>query len=242
MRHVRRVFPATIHAPEPALGITALVPLAAATLLLTALLGAYRFDWPLSPATWNLARGSGLTLYLLSWWLLVSGLAGKAHLLRRSGHRQITLSLHTYAAHLWLGMLIVHVLALVADPTIYFGPRETLLPFRSPWREPWTGFGIAAAEIGVIILASSFLLRLLGYRAWKAIHWLSLPVFAMGLAHGLGVGTDRNSLPIFLLYLATASVAVFLAFYRLATCDARARARDARATPEPAIPRSESAH
>src|SRR5690606_22691689 len=107
--------------------------------------------WSVSPLTWYLARGSGITLYLLSWFLVASGLGGMSRLFGQTGARGVVMSVHAYAFHLWYGMLALHVVSLMADSTLRFGLVESLVPFRSPWREPWTGLGVIAAELGLLV-------------------------------------------------------------------------------------------
>ena len=141
------------------------------------------------------------------------------------------LSLHAYIFHLWYGMLAIHMLSLVADPTIFFGVKELIIPFRSDWREPWTGLGTLAAIGGLVVGASTAVRRVLGYRAWKALHWLSMPVFVMALAHGLGAGTDRTSFTMFMIYLVTGGWTFVLLIYRLTKIRARSQARARRLSP-----------
>ncbi len=181
------------------------------------LLASALFGWSPSPLSWYLARASGLVLYLLTWLIMVLGLGLTTRLLNTAGGRGLTYSLHAYGFHLWYGFLTLHILSLAIDPTVNFGPRELLVPFASHVREPWTGLGTVTAEVGVILGASFTARRLIGYRAWRAMHWLAFPIYATGLAHGIGAGTDSGSLPIQLLYLATAASLVFLVAYRVLT-------------------------
>lgn len=74
-----------------------------------------------------------------------------------------------------------------------------------------------AAELTVVIGASFAFRRLLGFRAWRALHWLAFPVFAIGLAHGVGSGTDSGNPGVQLLYLVTAGSVIFATTYRLLT-------------------------
>jgi sulfoxide reductase heme-binding subunit YedZ len=179
------------------------------------LLASVLFGWSPSPASWYIARASGLTLYLLTWFNLLTGLGLTTRLMNDTGGRAVVYSVHAYAFHLWYGFLTLHVLSLAIDPTEDFGARELLVPFASGVREPWTGLGVIAAELTVVIGASFGARRLIGFRAWRAMHWLTFPVFAIGLAHGIGAGTDSSSLAIQLLYLGTAASVIFLATYRI---------------------------
>jgi sulfoxide reductase heme-binding subunit YedZ len=221
----------TVHKPVPGLEFALAMLVLSAGGILVFLLGSVLAGWSLSPASWYIARASGITLYLLSWLMVMSGLSHGSRFFRRSGSRSMILSLHAYVFHLWYGMLAIHMLSLVADPTIFFGVRELLIPFRGDWREPWTGLGTLAAMGGILVGASAAVRRVLGYRAWKALHWLSLPVFVLALAHGLGAGTDSTSFTMFIIYLVTGGWTLALGLYRLTKTHARAQARAGRQGP-----------
>lgn len=168
----------------------------------------------LSPLTWYLTRASGMTLYVLLWLSTFLGLGLTTTLLDRWGGRGTVYSLHRFATELAYGFLALHLLGLAADRAVNLGLVELLVPFASGWREPWTGFGVLAGQ-GLGLIGASFgLRRRTGYRAWRALHWLAFPLFALGLLHGLGAGTDAGTAWARALYLLTGSSVLCLALYR----------------------------
>ncbi len=175
------------------------------------------FGWSPSPLTWYITRAAGLVLYLLTWLIMLFGLGLTTRLANTAIGRGLAYSLHAYAFHLWYGFLTLHMLSLAIDPTETFGARELLVPFASDVRQPWTGLGVLAAELGVLTGASFAVRRVIGFRAWRAMHWLAFPVFAIGLAHGIGAGSDSGNLAVLLLYLVTAGSVVYAAIFRLLT-------------------------
>lgn len=217
-----------VHRPEPALETAMAFLVAVALMTVLALSWSALTGASLSPLSWYIARGSGFALYLLSWFLVISGLGASTKTLATTGTRSVVMSVHSYAFHLWYGLLAMHMLSIAVDPTTNFGVVQLLVPFTSGWREPWTGLGVLAAQLGIITGASVTLRRVIGYRAWKTLHWLSLPVFVLGLLHGLLAGTDGSSLPAFVLYIVTGGWVAFLAMYRLLRRNARAERRDER--------------
>lgn len=54
----------------------------------------------------------------------------------------------------------------------------------------------------------------MGEADWKAVHWLSLPGFIAGLAHGILTGTDSQWLPVTILYLVTGAWVLTLMIFR----------------------------
>lgn len=201
--------------PEPAGGYAmALIvgsgPAVAALLIVAAMLGR-----SVSPVTWYVARASGIMLYLVLWLSVIGGLGLTTALMDRAAGRGVIFSLHAFTTPLAYGFLALHLLSIAADPTVSFGLKELLVPFASPWREPWTGFGVLAAGLTVLIGASFSVKRVIGQRAWRALHWLTYPLFGLTLLHGLGAGTDASAPWLQGLYLATGSLVVLFGSYRL---------------------------
>lgn len=184
-----------------------------------------------SPITWYLARAAGVILYLLVWTAVVTGLGLTTGLFDRWPGRGIVFSLHAFATNLTYGFLVLHVLSLAADTTVRFAPQQLFVPFTSGWREPWTGFGILAAGLTVLIGVSFPLKRFLGQRAWRALHVLTFPLYVLALMHGVGAGSGTSTAWMQVLYLATGSAVVLLVIYRLLRAGARAPAAGSVARP-----------
>jgi predicted ferric reductase len=176
-----------------------------------------------SPVTWYLTRAAGITLYLLLWISLMSGLGLTTNALDRWVGRGRMFSLHAFATQLSYGFLALHLLSLAADPTVHFGAKELLVPFAAPWREPWTGFGVLAGAFIVVIGVSFAIKRIIGQRVWRALHWLTFPLYALALLHGLGAGSDARTPWLAAIYLTTGSAAVLFTCYRLLSRGERAR-------------------
>jgi sulfoxide reductase heme-binding subunit YedZ len=185
-----------------------------------------------SPISWYLARASGIVLYMLTWVAVMTGLGLTTALLDRWPGRGIVFSLHAFATQLTYGVLALHLLSLAADPTVNFGPRELLVPFASTVREPWTGFGVLAGQLILLSGVSFTVKRVIGQRAWRALHWLMFPLYALALLHGLGAGTDAGSLWQRGLYLLTAAGVILFGSYRVL------RRRPRASTPQGARPES----
>jgi hypothetical protein len=205
----------TVNRPDPA-GEYAAATIAVAGLgMLLLVAGAAATGHSVSPLTWYLTRAAGVTLYLLLWAATVLGLGLTTTLFDRVGGRALIYSLHAYATQLAYGFLALHLITLAADPTVHFGPRELFVPFAAAWREPWTGFGVLAAELTVLIGVSFGLRRLTGFRAWRLLHWLTIPLYAMALMHAAGSGTDAGQSWAKLLYIATGAAAALLLLTRI---------------------------
>jgi predicted ferric reductase len=131
-------------------------------------------------------------------------------------------SVHAFITQVAYGFLALHLLSLAADPTVDFGPRQLLVPFAAGWREPWTALGVLAGELTIVIGVSFAAKRLIGQRAWRALHWLTFPLYGMALLHGVGAGTDTQASWAIALYLGTGATVVLFSFYRLLRFGSRA--------------------
>jgi sulfoxide reductase heme-binding subunit YedZ len=69
-------------------------------------------------------------------------------------------------------------------------PAGLVVPGLSPYRPLPVAFGVAAAELAVLLVLSFSVRRRIGMRAWRAVHWASYLVFLTATVHGLTSGTD----------------------------------------------------
>jgi hypothetical protein len=65
-----------------------------------------------------------------------------------------------------------------------------VIPFVSAYRPLWLGLGTLAFDLLVAIAITSLVRRRLGYRAWRAVHWLAYASWPVAVLHGLGTGSD----------------------------------------------------
>lgn len=171
-------------------------------------------------STWLVARAAGLVafgLLTLSVWL---GLAMSTRLLGARRQRSL-LGLHRTLVSTGLGLLALHLGAVLADPVLHFGPAAALVPFAAPWRPAAVAAGVVAGWLSLLLAVSFHLRRWLGARGWRRLHYTSFAAFALALAHGLAAGTDlRGAGGPALAFLAAGPV-LWLGFYRLVAPRAR---------------------
>ncbi len=199
---------------------TARAGLAALALLLAVVpgiaLAASSTSTTVSPAIWFAARAMGLTAYVLATGSVLFGLASAT----RTGNPKPGLGfvndVHRALSLLTLVAIGGHVSFLALDQYARFGPVDLLVPFRSWYRPAWTGLGVVAAYLAVLVYASFYVRSQIGYRTWRVFHYVSFAIFAFGTIHGLLAGTDSSALWARAIYAgAITSVAVMFA-YRLA--------------------------
>ncbi len=81
------------------------------------------------------------------------------------------------------------------------GLLDSVIPFAGSYRPFWLGLGAAAFDLMLAIALTSFLRGRIGYRAWRAVHWLAWLSWPIALLHGLGTGSDTKAAWMLLVYV-----------------------------------------
>jgi len=142
------------------------------------------------PTFWILARASGLLAYALLTSSILAGIVLKARPFGAALKAVVVADLHRFLAMLALGFIALHAAALVLDSTVRISVAALFVPGLVPYRPLWSSLGVLAAELMLLVYASSMLRRRIGARAWKRLHWLTYAIFALATVHGLAAGTD----------------------------------------------------
>jgi methionine sulfoxide reductase heme-binding subunit len=167
-------------------------------------------------ALWYVTRGAGIVALILLTAVMVLGVATSLGWTSERWPRFFSQSLHRDLSLFCLVLIVVHVVTTVMDGFAPIGFLDAVIPFRSPYRPLWLGFGALAFDLFVVLAITSALRRRIGYRLWKVIHWLAYACWPVAVFHGLGTGTDsRLGLVLFIDALCVASVVGALG-YRLA--------------------------
>jgi hypothetical protein len=154
---------------------------------------------------WYATRATGVVALVLLTATVVLGVAGVARFATPRWPRVITAGLHRNLPLLAVAFVAAHVLTTVLDTYAPIGWAAAVIPFTSQYRTFWLGLGAIASDLLLAVTVTSLLRARLGYRAWRAVHWLGYACWPIALWHGLGTGTD-SKLP-WLLMLDTACVA-----------------------------------
>jgi predicted ferric reductase len=142
---------------------------------------------------WYVARASGLVAWGLLAASVIWGLLMTSKAVRRLARTSWLLDLHRWLAGLALVFTGVHVLAILSDTYVHFGLASVLVPFASHWHPMAVAYGIASLYLLIAIEVTSLLRRRLNRRLWRAVHFLSFPLFVSSTVHGLTAGTDRGT-------------------------------------------------
>jgi predicted ferric reductase len=141
---------------------------------------------------WYATRATGLVALVLLTISVALGVAGTARFSNAAIPRLVRSGLHRNVSMLSVGFVAVHVLTAVLDPYASIRLTAAIIPFSSPYRTFWLSLGTIAFDLLLALILTSLLRTRLGYRAWRAVHWLAYASWPIALWHGLGTGTDSR--------------------------------------------------
>jgi DMSO/TMAO reductase YedYZ heme-binding membrane subunit len=145
-------------------------------------------------AYWYLTRSTGAVALVLLTISVVLGILGSVRFSVAPRWPRFAIdALHRDTSLLVIAFVALHVITSVLDGFAPISLIDGLIPFRSPYRPLWLGLGAVSFDLLLALVATSLLRRRLGYRAWRAIHWLAYVSWPVAVLHTVGTGTDVKS-------------------------------------------------
>jgi sulfoxide reductase heme-binding subunit YedZ len=139
---------------------------------------------------WLVSRASGIVAIVLISLSVVIGLAMAAKVLRRPGLKRAAIRLHEHMALVALAAILVHGLALLGDHWLKPGWQGISIPFALGYKPGFTGVGIIAGYLALLLGPSFYLRKRIGARRWRKVHRATVIVWVMSVVHALGAGSD----------------------------------------------------
>ena len=143
-------------------------------------------------ALWYITRASGVVSLMLLTAGLVLGVLGTVRWKNDRWPRFAVVSIHRNVTLFAIAFVAIHVLTTIADGYAPVGFKDAVIPFVSRYRALWLGFGAVAFDLLLALVVTSLLRARIGYRAWRAVHWLAYASWPFALVHGLGSGSDSR--------------------------------------------------
>ncbi|MGI8412780.1 MAG: ferric reductase-like transmembrane domain-containing protein [Solirubrobacteraceae bacterium] len=160
-------------------------------------------------AYWYLARGTGVVALLLLTASVVLGVLGSLRFAAPRWPRFAIDTLHRDVSLMVIVLLVAHIITSVLDSFAPVRLADAVIPFASSYRPLWLGLGALSFDLLLALVITSLVRRRLGYRTWRAIHWLAYASWPVAVLHGLGTGSDTKVW--WMLALTAACVAAVLA-------------------------------
>jgi sulfoxide reductase heme-binding subunit YedZ len=168
-----------------------------------------------SSLPWLVERLAGFLAYFAVAGSVVYGLLLSTKILDAIAHRPITFNLHQDLASVGLGLAGVHGALLALDKTVPFSLQQIAVPGLAPYAPVAVAAGQVAFYLMALVIASFYVRRRIGQRAWRVLHYLTFLAFVGATAHGLGAGTDSRSAWAWWIYVGATVAVAFLFSYRI---------------------------
>ena len=166
-------------------------------------------------AFWFLSRSAGLVAYTLLWLNVISGLLLSGRLLRQTLAPALIAQIHQTLSASALAFALFHGLVLLGDRYAGLSLSDLLVPFSGSFHPVWMAGGQISALLLAALLVSSELRKLLGNRAWRALHYTAFGAYWLALAHALALGSDTSRPAVSLFYALTGVSVLWLTTVRI---------------------------
>ena len=172
---------------------------------------------------WYLGRASGFVAYALLIGSMLLGIGISSRVFDGLLMRPWVFEMHQFLSCFVLVAMAFHALILLPDPYAHFSLAELLVPFASPYRPLATALGTVALYGLLAVAFSYYAKRWLGQAGWRNLHYVSFPLFAGALVHGVTAGADSGSTAVQVWYLMSGLAIVFFTFFRILAARTRPR-------------------
>lgn len=142
---------------------------------------------------WYLSRSSGLVAWLILAAAVIWGLLLSTKILQTKRKPAWLLDLHRWLGGLSVVFTALHLIGLVLDSYVDFGWRELFIPFASEWQPGAVAWGVVAFYVLVAVQVTSWAMKRLPRKLWKAVHLTSFVLFFTAAIHGAQAGTDATT-------------------------------------------------
>jgi predicted ferric reductase len=143
---------------------------------------------------WFLSRSSGIVTWALLAATTLWGIFLSTRMLKPYDRPAWLRDLHTWLGTLTLLGTGLHIAAIMADSYVQFSVKDILVPMAATWKPLALAWGIVSMYILLAVQISSWAMKKIPRKLWRAIHFLSYGLFATTSIHSLSAGTDRSAL------------------------------------------------
>ena len=145
------------------------------------------------PLLWFLNRGSGFVLLAALTGSVVLGILATQGNSGGRVPRFVTQTLHRDVGLVSAVLLVVHVATAVVDSYVDIRWWQSLSPFGATYEPLWLGVGALSLDLILVVIVTSMLRHRMPHRLWRTLHFSTYAAWALGVAHGLGIGTDTGT-------------------------------------------------
>ncbi len=141
---------------------------------------------------WFITRATGAMALVLLTGSVALGIASVRRM-ELANLRFVVDALHRSVSLLAVVFVLLHVVTTLLDGFAPIGVLDVVIPFRSAYRPVWLGLGAVALDLLAAVTITSLIRERVGYRGWRAMHWLVYAGWPLALLHSYGTGTDPKA-------------------------------------------------
>lgn len=142
---------------------------------------------------WYVSRASGTVAWVLVLATCAWGILLATRLFRGWDRPAWLLDLHRWLGSLLVASTALHMIALVGDNYTHFTVTHLVVPFASEWKPGEVAVGVVSFWMLAAVQITSWMMKKLPKRLWRAVHMLSYLAFVMVTWHAIAAGTDASS-------------------------------------------------
>ena len=142
---------------------------------------------------WFANRGTGFVLLVLLTIATMLGVLSTSRVSVRLWPRMLSQGLHRNVSLLAVTFLAAHVVTAVVDTFVDIRWWQAFVPFAGTYQPIWLGLGTLSLDLLIAVSVTSVLRHRMAHRPWRAIHVMAYAAWALGLLHGLQIGTDSGT-------------------------------------------------
>jgi methionine sulfoxide reductase heme-binding subunit len=151
-------------------------------------------DFLHGPMLWFANRGTGFVLLVLLTLSTMLGVLSTARVSPRVWSRLLSQGLHRNISMMAVTFLALHVVTAVVDTFVDIRWWHAFVPFAGTYQPVWLGLGALSLDLLIAVTVTSLLRHRMSHRPWRAVHVLAYAAWALGLLHGIKIGTDTASI------------------------------------------------
>ena len=142
---------------------------------------------------WYANRGSGVVLIAMFTLSTALGIVATVRAGSARWPRFATQALHRNVSLISVALLVAHCITAVVHTFVDIRWYNVFVPFAGPYKPFWVGLGSLATDAIIVIVVTSLMRDRLDHKRWRAIHLASYGAWALGVVHGIGLGTDAKT-------------------------------------------------
>ena len=148
---------------------------------------------PTQQVFWFASRALGIVAIIMLAISVGLGLAMSGRIVRRPGLPAKLKRYHEASTLVTLGLIVAHGGVLIGDGYLRPGLAGIALPFQMSYRPLWTGVGIIAGWLAVLLGLSFYVRKRIGVKTWRRLHRWIIAAYVLALGHAIGAGTGGRS-------------------------------------------------